>query len=143
MPNSARSSPPSCVGCSRSCTSAGTPTEPATELTALDELPNVPKAPMTRSIVKLPADASEESEVYVNSERQQPDIDFCLDGRELIFDRVLRRNHVSGRRWFLGPGAWAPPAKMTQSTSRYEANGEIRVEHATPIALSDEPDDES
>ena len=59
---------------------------------------------MNRSIVKLPSDAGEDFEVYVNGGRQQPDIDFCLYGRELIFDRALRSDQVSGRRWFLGPG---------------------------------------
>ena len=59
---------------------------------------------MNRSIVKLPADAGEDFEVYVNGGRQQPDIDFYLYGRELIFDRALRSDQVSRRRWFLGPG---------------------------------------
>jgi citronellol/citronellal dehydrogenase len=58
-----------------------------------------------------------------------------IASRELIFDRALRRDHVSGGGGCSAPGAWAPTAKITPSTSRYEANGEMRVEHATPIAL--------
>ena len=96
---------PSCTRCSRSWTSACTPTEPGDRTHSARRTPKRAQrlAPMTRSIVKLPADAGEDSEVYVNGVRQQPDIDFCLDRRELIFDRALRRDHVSGRRWLLGP----------------------------------------
>ena len=76
----------------------------ATEPTALDELPSCPTPRADDSLDRqAPGRRREDSEVYVNGVRQQPDIDFCLDRRELIFDRALRRDHVSGRRWLLGP----------------------------------------
>ena len=95
----------SCTRCSRSWTSACTPTEPGDRTHSARRTPKraQPLAPMTRSIVKIPADAGEDSEVYVNGVRQQPDLHVCLDRRELSFDRALRRDHVSGRRWLLGP----------------------------------------
>jgi hypothetical protein len=98
---------------------------------------------MTRSIVKLPADAEEHFEVYVNGVLQQPDIDYYLDSRKLIFERALRQDRVSGWRWFLG--AWGIGTYRQDDTIdiRYEADGEMRLKHATPITLANEPDDDS
>jgi hypothetical protein len=93
---------------------------------------------MTRSIIELPADTEEDFEVYVNGIRQHPDIDFQQDGRELIFDRALRRDHISGWRWLLG--AWGVGTYRQDDTVdiRYEVDGEIRLKHAAPIMLEDE-----
>ncbi|MHB1835050.1 MAG: hypothetical protein ACYCXW_08795, partial [Solirubrobacteraceae bacterium] len=59
---------------------------------------------MDHSIVKLPADAGDDFEVYVNGVRQREDIDYTREGRELIFDRPLRKDRISRWRWLLG--AW-------------------------------------
>jgi hypothetical protein len=100
---------------------------------------------MTRSIVRLPgdADAYDDFEVYVNGVPQQPDIDFYRDGRDLIFDRPLRRDRVSGWRWLLG--AWGVGTYRQDDTVdiRYEVDGETRLKHAAPITLDEESDDES
>ena len=98
---------------------------------------------MTRSIVKLPADVEEHFEVYANGVLQQPDIDYYLDSSKPIFERALRQTASPAGAGSSARGASGPTAKTTPSTSRYEANDEMRVEHETPIALSDEPDDES
>jgi hypothetical protein len=97
---------------------------------------------MIRSIVTLPADADENFEVYVNGVRQQPDIDYVLEGRELIFDRLLRKDDISRWRWLLG--AWGVGTYRQDDTVdiRYEADSEIRLKHAMPVTLTDEPDDE-
>lgn len=96
---------------------------------------------MTRSIVKLPADADEQFEVYVNGVLQEEDVDFRRDGQDLIFDRPLRKDHVSGWRWFLG--AWGIGTYRQDNTIdiRYEVNGEIRLKHAATIVLDQEADD--
>lgn len=96
---------------------------------------------MTRSIVKLPADADEQFEVYVNGVLQEEDVDFHRDGQDLIFDRPLRKDHVSGWRWFLG--AWGIGTYRQDNTIdiRYEVNGEIRLKHAATIVLDQEADD--
>jgi hypothetical protein len=98
---------------------------------------------MIRSIVKLPADAEEDFEVYVNGVLQQPDIDYYQDGRDLVFDRALRKDRVSGWRWFLG--AWGIGTYRQDDTVdiRYEADGEMRLKHATPVTLTNEPGDDS
>ncbi len=94
---------------------------------------------MTRSIVRLPSDAGKDFEVYVNGVLQQPDIDFIVDGRELIFDRALRKDRVSGWRWLLG--AWGVGTYRQDDTVdiRYEIDGEMRLKHAAPITLDEEP----
>lgn len=98
---------------------------------------------MTRSIVRLPADVEEDFEVYVNGVLQTPDVDFYTDGRELIFDRPLRRDHVSRWRWLLG--AWGVGTYRQDDTVdiRYEVDGRIRLKHAATIRLDHDSDDQS
>ena len=84
---------------------------------------------MTRSIVKLPRDVGEEFEVYLNGVLQQPDVDFYIDRRALLFERPLRKDRVSWR-WLLG--AWGVGTYRQDDTVdvRYEHDGEMRVAHA-------------
>ncbi len=98
---------------------------------------------MTRSIVRLPSDVEDEDfEVYVNGVLQQPDVDFYLDGREIVFDRALRKDRVSRWRWLLG--AWGVGTYRQDDTVdiRYEVDGEVRLKHAAPVTLDHESDDE-
>lgn len=96
---------------------------------------------MTRSIVKLPRDVGEEFEVYVNGVLQQPDLDFYVDRGALLFERPLRKDHVSGWRWLLG--AWGVGTYRQDDTVdvRYEHDGEMRVAHALAITVQDEQPD--
>jgi hypothetical protein len=98
---------------------------------------------MTCSIVKLPADAGDDFEVYVNGVLQHPDVDFSVEGRELIFDRALRKDRISRWRWLLG--AWGVGTYRQDDTVdiRYELHGEIRLKHAAAITLDDEPAERS
>jgi hypothetical protein len=59
---------------------------------------------MPRSAVTLPPDVGAHYEVYLNGVRQEPGSDFVVKGRALIWDKDLRKDKVSGWRWFLG--AW-------------------------------------
>jgi hypothetical protein len=97
---------------------------------------------MPRSIVNLPADADDGVEVYINGVLQQPDVDYYVDRGALIFDRALRRDRVSGWRWFLG--AWGVGTYRQDDTVdiRYDSDGQIRSVHALPIEILDdgEPD---
>lgn len=82
---------------------------------------------MTCSIVKLPADAGWEFEVYVNGVEQEPGVDFYLTGRDLIFDRPLVRDQVSRwRRLIVACGVGAYRQHDTVDI-RYEVAGEIRL----------------
>ena len=96
---------------------------------------------MTRSIVKLPRDVGEEFEVYVNGVLQQPDVDFYVDRRALLFERPLRKDRVSGWRWLLG--AWGVGTYRQDDTVdvRYEHDGEMRLAHALAITVQDEQPD--
>jgi hypothetical protein len=57
-----------------------------------------------RSRVALPPGVSGDFEVYLNGVRQEPGTDYRVEGGTLVFDRELRKDRISGWRWFLG--AW-------------------------------------
>jgi hypothetical protein len=58
--------------------------------------------PATTSFVDLPADVEDEFEVYINGILQQPDTDYHIDGRTLVFLRVLQPEiKMSKRHWVL------------------------------------------
>lgn len=92
----------------------------------------------TRSIVQLPADARWEFEVYVNGVEQEPGVDFYLDGRDLIFDRPLRRDHVSRWPWLPGARGVGTCRQDDIVDIRYETYGEIQFKHAAAITFDDD-----
>ena len=59
---------------------------------------------MPTSRVKLPPDVRSPFEVYINGVRQEPGRDYRVEGGALVFERELRKDVISKRRWFLG--AW-------------------------------------
>ncbi len=59
---------------------------------------------MARSVVPLPPEVRSPFIVYVNGVRQAPGDDFQVQGGALVFDRYLKKDKVSGKRWLLG--AW-------------------------------------
>jgi hypothetical protein len=59
---------------------------------------------MPSSIVRLPAHVREPYEVYLNGVHQKPGADYAVRDRALIFERELRKDHISKWRWLLG--AW-------------------------------------
>jgi hypothetical protein len=77
---------------------------------------------MARSVVKLPAAVREPYEVYVNGVQQEPGIDYRVVGRRLVFDRELKKDRISGWRWFLG--AWGV------GTYRQDDSVDVRYERA-------------
>jgi hypothetical protein len=96
---------------------------------------------MARSIVTLPADVADDFDVYVNGVPQQPDVDFCLEGRELVFERILHKERLSGWRWFLG--AWGVGTYGQDDTVdvRYEtAEGEVRLAHGLASTVTEDED---
>lgn len=59
---------------------------------------------MTRSVVRLPSDVRSPFEVYLNGVRQRLGDDYRVESGALVFERELRKDRISGWRWFLG--AW-------------------------------------
>jgi hypothetical protein len=59
---------------------------------------------MARSVVRLPSEVRSPFEVYVNGVRQELGEDYRVHEGSLVFDRELRKDRISGWRWFLG--AW-------------------------------------
>lgn len=87
-----------------------------------------------KSIVELPAAVREPYEVFVNGVPQREGIDFQAKGRVLMFERELRKDRISKRRWLLG--AWGVGTyKQDDSIDvRYEAaDGSPRLAEALEI----------
>ena len=59
---------------------------------------------MPRSVVPLPSEVRSPFIVYLNGVRQTLGEDFEVQGGALIFERLLKKDKVSGKRWLLG--AW-------------------------------------
>ena len=77
---------------------------------------------MPRSVVRLPADIRPPFEVYLNGVRQSPGDDFVVESSTLVFERELRKDRISGWRWFLG--AWGV------GTYRQDDSVDVRYERA-------------
>ena len=77
---------------------------------------------MARSVVQLPAAVRGSYDVYINGVHQEPGIDFRVEGRTLIFNRELKKDRISGWRWFLG--AWGV------GTYRQDDSVDVRYERA-------------
>jgi hypothetical protein len=57
-----------------------------------------------RSIARLPPQVQRPFEVYISGVPQVEGTDYVVEGRALVFERELRKDKISGWRWFLG--AW-------------------------------------
>jgi hypothetical protein len=75
--------------------------------------------------------------VFLNGVPQQPGVDFNRSGRSLVFDRSLKKDKVSGWRWFLG--AWGVGTYRQDDTIdvRYEIEGQTRLAHRLEIRVLD------
>lgn len=86
-----------------------------------------------RCTVRLPADAADDFEVYVNGVLQEEDRDYEVDGGTLIFHRLLVKDRVSRWRWALG--AWGVGTYRQDDTVdiTYDVDGVSQIAHAVPI----------
>ena len=91
---------------------------------------------MARSAVTLPPDVGDAYEVYVNGVLQEPGTDFIVKGRALLWDAELRKDKVSGWRWFLGAWGVGTYRQNDSVDIRYSApDGSPRVAEALEIEL--------
>lgn len=54
--------------------------------------------------MRLPSDLREPYQVFLNGVPQQLGVDFSVREGSLVFEQDLRKDRISGWRWFLG--AW-------------------------------------
>ena len=92
---------------------------------------------MARSRIRLPPDVREPFEVYLNGVRQQRGSDFTIDGKTLVFDQELRKDKISGWRWFLGAWGVGTYRQHDSVDVRYESAGQPRVAEGLEIELVD------
>ena len=89
---------------------------------------------MLRSIVKLPAEVREPYEVFINGVPQQEGVDFQAKGRTLMFERELRKDRISKRRWLLGALGVGTYKQDDSIDVRYDAaDGSPRLAEALDI----------
>ena len=79
---------------------------------------------MSRSVVRLPSDVRSPFDVYVNGVRQQLGEDYHVHEGALVFERELRKDRISGWRWFLG--AWGIVGPFAILLLRALAQGPFR-----------------
>jgi hypothetical protein len=77
---------------------------------------------VARSVVRLPSDVRSPFDVYVNGVRQELGEDYSVHQGALVFERELRKDRVSGWRWFLG--AWG--------IGTYRQNDSVDVRYQRP-----------
>jgi hypothetical protein len=77
---------------------------------------------MARSVVRVPPHVRPPFEVYLNGVRQEPGRDYTVEKGALVFPGELRKDRISGWRWFLG--AWGV------GTYRQDDSVDVRYERA-------------
>ena len=78
---------------------------------------------MARSLVQLPPQVRQPFEVYLNGVPQRAGVDYHLEGRALVFDRELKKDKISGWRWFLGAWGVGTYRQNDSVDVRYEVSG--------------------
>ena len=76
---------------------------------------------MARARVRLPPEVRSPYQVFVNGVAQQLGVDYNVREGELVFDRELRKDKISGWRWLLG--AWG--------VGTYRQNDSVDVRYET------------
>jgi len=74
------------------------------------------------SRVRLPPEVRPPYDVYLNGVRQELGADYRIEEGALVFERELRKDKISGWRWFLG--AWG--------VGTYRQNDSVDVRYAAP-----------
>jgi hypothetical protein len=83
--------------------------------------------------VPLPSGVRPPFEVYVNGVRQELGTDYRVGGGELLFERELIRQKLSGWAWFMGFWGIGTYKRNDEIDIRYELNGRPMVTPAAEI----------
>src|SRR5690349_21400509 len=76
-----------------------------------------------RSVVRLPPRVRGPFEVYLNGVPQSEGSDYVIEGRTLVFERELKKDKISGWRWFLGAWGVGTYRQNDSIDVRYEVDG--------------------
>ena len=91
---------------------------------------------MAKSRVRLPRGVREPFEVFLNGVPQQLGVDYAVREGALVFERELRKDRISGWRWFLGAWGVGTYRQNDSVDVRYESSdGSPRVAEALEIEL--------
>jgi hypothetical protein len=88
---------------------------------------------MTQSRVKLPSGVRPPFEVYVNGVRAELGSGYRVSEGELVFERELVSQKLSGWAWFLGFWGIGTYKRKDEIDVRYELDGRTMVAHALEI----------
>jgi hypothetical protein len=83
--------------------------------------------------VKLPPGVRPPFEVYVNGVLQELGTDYRVAGGELLFDRELVRQKLSGWAWFMGFWGIGTYKRNDEIDVRYELDGRPMVAQGLEI----------
>jgi hypothetical protein len=93
-----------------------------------------------RSAARLPSHVQPPFEVFISGVPQREGVDYVVEGRTLVFEgRELRKDKVSGWRWFLGAWGVGTYRQNDSVDVRYTLHGRPMVAEGLEI----EPGDES
>lgn len=83
---------------------------------------------MPRTVVRLPPHVKPPFDVYISGVPQQEGTDFTIEKDLLVFEaRELRKDKISGWRWFLGAWGVGTYRQNDSVDIRYELNGRPQV----------------
>jgi hypothetical protein len=86
-----------------------------------------------RSVAHLPPQVQRPFEVFISGVPQQEGTDYTVEGRDLVFERELRKDKVSGWRWFLGAWGVGTYRQNDSVDIRYTLNGRPLVAEGLEI----------
>jgi hypothetical protein len=87
-----------------------------------------------RSIARLPPHVQRPFEVYISGVPQAEGVDYVVDGRDLVFERELRKDKISGWRWFLGAWGVGTYRQNDSVDVRYTLDGRPMVAEGLDIS---------
>jgi hypothetical protein len=83
--------------------------------------------------VKIPSTVRSPFDVYVNGVRQELGTDYRISSGELLFERELVRQRLSGWAWFLGFWGIGTYNRNDEIDIRYELEGQAKVAQGLEI----------
>lgn len=89
-----------------------------------------------RSIVRLPPQVTPPFRVYISGVPQEEGSDYLVEGHLLVFPgRELRKDKISGWRWFLGAWGVGTYRQNDSVDVQYELDGRPMVAESLEIEL--------